>query len=61
MCILLLHFIKKDNNSIPIQVTLLGIVISVNDIQFRNAHIPIRVTLLGIFISFNDVQSLNAQ
>jgi hypothetical protein len=37
-------------------VTLLGIVIDVNDIQWENALKPILFTLLGIIISFNDSQ-----
>ena len=37
-------------------VTLLGIVIEVNELQFWKAYSPMLVTLLGILIEVSDVQ-----
>ena len=48
------------NTPLSIAITLLGIVILVNDLQPLNAFSPIVVTLLGIVTLVKDVQLLNA-
>ena len=44
------------NAAFPIDVTLLGIVTDVNEVQSENTPGPIDVTLLGMVTDVNEVQ-----